>query len=46
MQPGSFDRAIVTWTLSPTAIPPTESGRELQADVETDPDTASFSATC
>jgi GNAT superfamily N-acetyltransferase len=35
MQPGSFDGAIVTWTLSPAAIPPTESGRELQADVET-----------
>jgi hypothetical protein len=35
MQPGSFDGAIVTWTLSPAAIPPAESGRELQADVET-----------
>jgi hypothetical protein len=35
MQPGSFDGASVTWTLSPAAIPPAESGRELQADVET-----------
>src|SRR5450755_4161858 len=34
MQPGSSDGGIVAWTLSPAGIPPAESAREVQADVE------------
>ena len=35
MRPGSSDGGIVTWTLSPAAIPPADSARKAQADVET-----------
>jgi ribosomal protein S18 acetylase RimI-like enzyme len=35
MQPGSSDGGIVSWALSPAGIPPVESAREVQADVET-----------